>query len=187
MNPQPSRASRAGPASRPCVPPGSSWRYGACGRRCGDRTGRVRCRCRRARLGRGGEAVQGPAELTRSPRRARAGSPVTALHRVRHDHRESRNARADVLASIPAGRGQSPLDVEPFQCQIVPSTVVTVTSALKPLSEPLPPVNWQAPSTSGTPLTRQWPNAVPPSPWSLSMTTQLSRNGWSALKNPGPK
>jgi hypothetical protein len=30
---------------------------------------------------------------------------------------------------------------KPRQCQIVPSTVVTVTSALNPLSEPLPPVN----------------------------------------------
>ena len=73
-------------------------------------------------------------------------------------------ARAEVIANIPATRCQSSLETAPFQCQIVPSTVVTVTSALKPFSEPLPPVNWQAPSTSGTPLTRQWPKAVPPPP-----------------------
>ena len=60
-------------------------------------------------------------------------------------------------------------------------------SALKPFSEPLPPVNWQAASTSGTPLTRQWPKAVPPPARVLSMRTQLSRNGWSLAKNPGPK
>ena len=73
-------------------------------------------------------------------------------------------SRAEAIANIPANRCQSSLDAAPFQCQILPSTVVTVTSALNPFSEPLPPVNWQAPSGSGTPLTKQWPKAVPPPP-----------------------
>jgi hypothetical protein len=58
--------------------------------------------------------------------------------------------RAEVIANIPAARCQSSLETAPFQCQIMKSTVVTVTSALKPFSEPLPTVNWQALSTSGT-------------------------------------
>jgi hypothetical protein len=50
-------------------------------------------------------------------------------------------SRAESLANIPASRCQSSVEAAPRQCQIVPSTVVTVTSALNPLSEPLPPSN----------------------------------------------
>jgi hypothetical protein len=48
-------------------------------------------------------------------------------------------SRAEALVSIPAYRRQSSVDAEPFQYQIVPSNVVTVTSALSPFREPLPP------------------------------------------------
>ena len=72
---------------------------------------------------------------------------------------------AEVIANMPATRCQS---VAGDRATPVPDSEVHGGDGdvgFEALQRVASPVNWQAPGTSRTPLTRQWPKAVPPPPW----------------------